>query len=439
MNFNGKINHFFQEHFDLTSDLENRYLSIDRIKSNVVFKGTNLWILIFATFIASIGLNMNSTAVIIGAMLISPLMGPIIGIGLGVGILDIELIKKAFRNLLLAVTFSIVVSTAYFILTPINEASSELLARTHPTIWDVFIALFGGLSGVIASTRKEKNNVIPGVAIATALMPPLCTVGYGIAISNYYIALGAFYLFLINSVFISFSTFLMIRFLNYPKVIKNSIIHNLYINRYIVLSILFTVIPSIYLGYSIVKQEISSQKISRILTEELNTRSHHILQQKISYQFDTTLIEVSLIGLPIDSVKENELEEKIKDIYSSKIKLITYQSKDKSNFKNKLIGYEKTMSFQSEVINRLNLRIEILEAQLKDSIIPLEKILDEQLLKEIKIIDPTVISIAITPVCNQNKNTIVIKHKIQPTKTSKLDSWLKVRYNTSDIDIVHYK
>lgn len=187
------------------------------IKKNSDFVGANLWTLIFAIFIASIGLNVNSTAVIIGAMLISPLMGPIMGIGLGIGTNDFELVKKGLRNLLIATLISIVASTIYFYITPLHDAQSELLARTTPSIWDVFIAFFGGLAGIVAGTRKEKSNVIPGVAIATALMPPLCTAGFGLASGNFYFFIGAIYLYFINSVFICISTFLIVRFLKFKK------------------------------------------------------------------------------------------------------------------------------------------------------------------------------------------------------------------------------
>ena len=177
---------FFVRNFDIRQEKEDDRETIESIKRGVEFKGTNLWVLIFATFIASLGLNMNSTAVIIGAMLISPLMGPIMGFGLGLGTFDFELIKRAFRNFATATVFGIITSTIYFLLTPIDEAQSELLARTQPTVYDVLIAFFGGLAGIVASSTKSKGNVIPGVAIATALMPPLCTAGFGLSSCNLY-------------------------------------------------------------------------------------------------------------------------------------------------------------------------------------------------------------------------------------------------------------
>ena len=193
--FYQQIKDFFVRNFDLRQEKEDEQETIESIRRGVDFKGTNLWVLIFATFIASLGLNTNSTAVIIGAMLISPLMGPIMGFGLGLGIADFELIKRSFRNLATAALFSVITSTLYFLLSPLSEAQSELLARTQPTVYDVLIAFFGGMAGIVASSTKNKGNVIPGVAIATALMPPLCTAGFGLASGNLYYFFGAFYQF----------------------------------------------------------------------------------------------------------------------------------------------------------------------------------------------------------------------------------------------------
>lgn len=186
------------ELFHLRSDQEHADV-IDRdIRDNVRVAGTNLWVLFFAILIASIGLNVNSTAVIIGAMLISPLMGPIVGIGYGAGVSDMKLIRLAARNMLVFIVISLITSALYFLLTPLKEAQSELLARTQPSLWDVLIAFFGGSAGIVALTRKEISNVIPGVAIATALMPPLCTAGYALVHGNWEYFSGAFYLFTIN-------------------------------------------------------------------------------------------------------------------------------------------------------------------------------------------------------------------------------------------------
>lgn len=201
---------------NLESELDDVDKIHESITKDIVFKGTNLWILVFAIIVASVGLNMNSTAVIIGAMLISPLMGPINGIGYSIATYNFELFRQSLKNLIFAVLVSLLASTAYFTLSPISTAHSELLARTSPTIYDVLIALFGGLAGIVAMSNKQKGNVFPGVAIATALMPPLCTAGYGLATAQFDYFLGAFYLFTINAVFIALASVAISQLLKFP-------------------------------------------------------------------------------------------------------------------------------------------------------------------------------------------------------------------------------
>lgn len=202
--------------FNIQPDAETFDVIHNAVESEIVFKGSRLWILIFATILASVGLNINSTAVIIGAMLISPLMGPINGMGYSIATYDFPLLRKAFKNFSFAVLASLAASTLYFAISPVSSAHSELLARTSPTIYDVLIALFGGLAGTISLTTKLKGNVVPGVAIATALMPPLCTAGYGLATAHFPFFFGAIYLFAINVVFIGISTVVFSQVMAFP-------------------------------------------------------------------------------------------------------------------------------------------------------------------------------------------------------------------------------
>lgn len=242
-------------YLNLEPELEDFGNTDATIRKDVVFKGTNLWILIFAIMVASVGLNMNSTAVIIGAMLISPLMGPIIGVGYSIATYNFPLLSKALKNFSFAIVASLVTSTLYFVMTPVSSAHSELLARTSPTIYDVLIAFFGGLAGIVALSSKQKGNVIPGVAIATALMPPLCTAGYGLATLQMKFLFGALYLFFINSVFIAFAALLVSQLLKFPiTTIIDPYLRNK-INRFITVIIVVTLIPSIYFGYKLVQKE----------------------------------------------------------------------------------------------------------------------------------------------------------------------------------------
>ena len=233
-----------KSYFNVLPNKNSKIDVITQITNGINFQGANLWILICAIFIASLGLNVNSTAVIIGAMLISPLMGPIIGMGLAIGIADLDLFKQSIKNYLLSTFISVVTATIYFTLSPITDAQSELLARTSPTLYDVLIALFGGAAGFLAISTKGRNNVLPGVAIATALMPPLCTAGYGLAVQNTTYFFGAFYLYFINTVFITFTTCLGVRLLrfNRKKFVNRDQMKR--VNLYIVSIIIITIIPA---------------------------------------------------------------------------------------------------------------------------------------------------------------------------------------------------
>mgnify|MGYP001679614617 FL=1 len=270
---------------------------IAQISDGVDFHGATLWVLIFAIFIASLGLNVNSTAVIIGAMLISPLMGPIIGMGLAVGIADLKLFKRALTNYLITTVISVVTATIYFTISPITEAQSELLARTSPTLYDVLIALFGGAAGILAISTKSKNNVIPGVAIATALMPPLCTAGYGLAVSNTSYFFGAFYLYFINTVFIAFTTCIGVRLLHFhrKKFVDREKMKR--VNYYIISIVIITMLPASYMTWNIIKQSVTENNVEKFVRDELNNNGTYI----ISYEYDskTKTLNVVAIGKPI--------------------------------------------------------------------------------------------------------------------------------------------
>ncbi|MBE0679790.1 MAG: DUF389 domain-containing protein [Bacteroidales bacterium] len=259
-------------------DFENIH---DTIEKDLVFKGTNLWILVFAILVASVGLNMNSTAVIIGAMLISPLMGPINGIGYSIATYDLPLFRQAVKNYTFAVLAGLIASTAYFAISPISTAHSELLARTSPTIYDVLIAFFGGMAGIVAITSKKKGNVIPGVAIATALMPPLCTAGYGLATGQFTYFFGALYLFTINTVFIALSALIISQILKLP--IRGTIADSqkTRINQMISIVIALVLIPSIYFGYNLVQKEKFVERASRYVDNVAVVEGNYLLNHEI--------------------------------------------------------------------------------------------------------------------------------------------------------------
>jgi uncharacterized hydrophobic protein (TIGR00271 family) len=323
------INDFISERFNLHEDKANEQVIIEAIEKDTNFKGTNLWTLIFAIFIASIGLNVNSTAVIIGAMLISPLMGPIMGVGLGIGINDFDLIKRGIKNLVIAAIFSMATSFLYFTLTPLEDASSEILARTTPSIWDVFIAFFGGLAGIVAGTRKEKSNVIPGVAIATALMPPLCTAGYGLASGQWFYFFGALYLFFINSVFICIATFLIIKHLKFKKKQFATEETQKRVSRYILFIVIITIIPSIYMAYRIVQRSIFEGNARKFVQNEFHFDKTQVLSSKFTYRNnDEKNIELFLVGKSLSEATIDSLKNRIADYKLEQTDLVIHQGVD---------------------------------------------------------------------------------------------------------------
>jgi uncharacterized hydrophobic protein (TIGR00271 family) len=293
--------------FDLTADQATHEVIDQAIRAGVAFRGTNLWLLIFAIVIASVGLNVNSTAVIIGAMLISPLMGPIMGVGYGAAVADFRLVREALLNVLIATAVSLVASAAYFALTPLAEAHSELLARTSPTIWDVLIALFGGLAGIVGSTRREKSNVVPGVAIATALMPPLCTAGYGLATGNPAYFAGAFYLFFINSVFIAAATFVMVRVMRIPEIDHADANASRRAHRWIAVVVIATALPSVYLANRLVSKELFESRATAFLNAAFPPEAPTFV---VSHNVDPERrqVRVTVVGTPVSPAEQQAFE-----------------------------------------------------------------------------------------------------------------------------------
>jgi uncharacterized hydrophobic protein (TIGR00271 family) len=287
-------------------DLDDSEKTIQGIQKDVEFKGFNVWILIFSIIICSIGLNANSIAVVIGAMLISPLMGPIMGMGLSIGINDLGTFRKSLKSLGFAVFIAVFTSFVFFFFVPLGNDYSELLARTRPDIRDVFIAIFGGLSGILAGSRKEKTNVIPGVAIATALMPPLCTAGYGLASGHYEYFFGAFYLFVINTFFIALASILVVRYLRFPVTTFVSKERENSARRIIILSALVIIIPSVYVFYTVVKETYFYRGANDFVSKNIYYEGCEIIKKEVIYNPDSvSVINLAIIG---DEIPEKTIE-----------------------------------------------------------------------------------------------------------------------------------
>jgi uncharacterized hydrophobic protein (TIGR00271 family) len=358
----------FHARFDLRLDQADLTEIDSTFRSAVEFRGTNLWVLIFAIFIASIGLNVNSTAVIIGAMLISPLMGPIMAVGYGAGIDDSDLMRSALFNLGLAAVISLLASTAYFLMTPLTLAHSELLARTTPSIWDVLIALFGGLAGAIGATRQIKSNLIPGVAIATALMPPLCTAGYGLAVGNWEYFFGALYLFTINCVFIAIATLMMVRVMRIPSI--KMVEGRSQFKRHTVIGfvVLLTLVPSLFLAVNLVQREWFDTNARRFVQQVLRTKTN-VIVVTAEPDFATAELRVNVVGDHLSQADIQAMEQRLPEFGLASAKLLVLQSgqpmPDMNLVKRELLT-ELMQSNRTEVSDR-EARITALQQELQEA------------------------------------------------------------------------
>ncbi|MCM1177205.1 MAG: TIGR00341 family protein [Bacteroidales bacterium] len=279
------------------------------IRGNIYFKGPNVWILVFSIVIASVGLNVNSIPVIIGAMLISPLMGPIFGIGLGLGTNDLDLIKESLKNLLVMVLISLLASFIYFLITPLSLSNpTELLARTNPTIYDVLIALFGGLAGIFELCRKEKGTVFSGVAIATALMPPLCTAGFGLASGKLLYFIGALYLFFINCIFITLATYAMVKYMGFSTMEFESTKRKKHVKTIISIVVLVVIIPSIWSAITMIKENNFSKNVSEFISGNKVMNKAYIYDYKVSHHKGSK-VELFISGETLTSIDKSNLME----------------------------------------------------------------------------------------------------------------------------------
>ena len=439
------IKNYIKELFDLRKSKENEELTVESIRHGVVFKGTNLWVLIFAIFIASLGLNVNSTAVIIGAMLISPLMGPIMGFGLSVGISDFDLLKQSFRSYLLTTFISVVTSTLYFSLTPLNEVQSELLARTSPTIYDVLIALFGGLAGIIAVSTKEKGNVIPGAAIATALMPPLCTAGFGLATGNIFYFLGAFYLYFINSVFISLATFLGVRFMHFKRKTFVDNQREKKVRQYMVALVLLTMCPAIYLTYDIVKSTFYEASANSFIAKELDFEHTQVISRKVSY--DEKEIRVVLVGNELTQSEIDKVHGSLKHYKLEDTKLTIVQGMNSDNLDMEMLKAQVMEDFYKNSEERLQeQQEEILRLRKELRTYSVYHQLNEQIVPELKVLYPQVESVSLSQmevltVDSMQKDTLImvlmgLKEEMNAVQMQQMQEWLKTRTGAKKMKLV---
>ncbi len=419
-------------YFNLMHDKEDEHAVIEQVKGSIAFRGTNLWILMFAILIASLGLNVNSTAVIIGAMLISPLMGPIIGMGLSVGISDFDLMKQSLKNYGVATLISVLTATLYFFISPLSEARSELLARTAPTLYDVLIAFCGGAAGVLALTTKSKGQVIPGVAIATALMPPLCTAGYGLATAQWSYFFGAFYLFFINTVFIALSTFMGVKLLRFhaytnikPELAQRG-------RRLVWIVVVVTMIPAAIMTVNIVKDNVMERNVQHFVERELAQSGTQILSTAAEH--DT--LRVVAVGRTITDAEVASARGRMADYGLKGYGLTVIQGSDAESVEALSRQINNIVSSSDAAARRLNAQVAELEHQLENY--SQYDTLTVHLVAEVGPLFPQVESIAVGRIGGGTVALVAMKKgaALAAADRSRMEEWLKARCNDDALEVV---
>ena len=431
--------------FNALPDKTDETAIVEQISDGVTFRGANLWVLIFAIFIACLGLNLNSTAVIIGAMLISPLMGPIIGMGLAVGRADLELLKRSLTNYGVSTVISVLTAALYFQLTPLTEAQSELLARTSPTLYDVLIALFGGAAGILALSTGGKGNVIPGVAIATALMPPLCTAGYGLAMGEWSFFFGACYLFFINTVFIALATYLGVRLLQFkPKQFVDKA-RLAVVNRYIAVIVVVTMLPAVYMTTQIIRQSVFENHVKQFVKQELHQPGTRILSEQADREMKT--LDVVALGAALPKEMIEAARQRLADYQLADYQLNVIQGaqSDSLLLARNNAGTQQSLSGQDQ--QHLVLQTERV-AQLERETADYRRLdaLAREIGGEVKAVCPKVESIGLskiteTPVDSGAVRSYVLavansRTPLPATDRDRLAKWLKVRTQADSLRLV---
>ena len=430
-------------HFSDEIDYENASTSI---RKNITFKGTNVFILVCAIIIASVGLNVNSIPVIIGAMLISPVMGPILGFGLGLATEDTHLVKNSLKNYSVMVGISIIASSLFFVLSPLSLANpSELLARTNPTVFDVLIALFGGLAGIIETSRKDKGTVIAGAAIATALMPPLCTVGYGISIWKGQVIFGALYLFIINSIFIALATFAAVKYFRFPIVETSGETKQHLPKTAVYLILLIVIIPSVLTAVNVVRENNFIIHAERLVSENKNLVKCFIYDHKATYSRKDPKLELFLAGEPLTPEAKERVYKEAEEYGITHSQIVFHEDATtmRQEFSEKEIVrgiYEQTEK-QVKVLNDSIAKLTTTLSDYQSKEIPVEAISKELFaqypnITEVSLSRGSSIQSAGSTATEQIIAFITTEKPMDTELHDRIERWLKVRLNNDNVVVV---
>lgn len=407
------------------------------ISDGIHVKGLNVWLMICSALLASIGLDTNSTAIIIGAMLISPLMSPILGAGYSVGVHDRELFIRSVNNLLYITIFSLLTSVVYFWISPLGEPTSEILARTQPTVLDIGVAFFGGVAGIVSASRKEKTNALPGVAIATALMPPLCAAGFGLATGRWAIFGGAFYLFFINAVFIALSTYLIVRLLRFPFKAYVEKGKQKKVGRLALLVLLLISVPSFWFLYSVYQKNKTRQVIQSQIVNDFHKHGNEILKWEVEDLDSIKLVKTFFSGPPVS--------ESDRQFYTAKLSELGLKTYRVRFFRMNLSRSEMD-KMSTEMTDNIMKNIELQNAKMRDSIQQVISNIDEGVLfDEVKALYPNISGLGIThmEIKSTGKTDTVwtaymqwdtlSKNVNKPEATQTLQRFLKKRLKTDTV------
>ena len=418
---------------------------VQGITDGIYFRGANMWILMFATLVASLGLNVDSTAVIIGAMLISPLMGPIMGFGLSLGINDLPMMKLSLKNFGFMVATAIVTATLFFLVVPVSGDQSELLARTQPTIFDVMIAFFGGAAGVVAYTRKDRTvTVISGVAIATALMPPLCTAGYGIATAQWRFFGGALYLFLINAIFIALATYAIVRVLKYSHTAEFEHRTAVRVKRLMWAIVIITIAPSVFIAFRLIDKSVFESNVARFVEHEFRFESTAVLESESTYSLWTSnprTVTLRLWGEPLHEETLENIRGKMAFYDLDDVQLTIRQA----NGEAEQIDLSSLQQGYAQVLDEKNRQIAELKRQL--DLYPHESLAEtNRTIEEFRAIAPAIerVSISRHPVWaadGEAVDTLIVcilrpaAGKLSGEERERIERWLKVKHNMNKVKL----